>query len=167
MTGTIRAERDGDADAIRALTSAAFATAVHSSGTEAAIVDGLRAAGALSVSLVAEQDGMIVGHAAFSPVTIVGSPGNWMGLGPISVEPDRQRQGLGTALLRRGLDRIRDLGADGCVLVGDPAYYGRFGFVSDGRLICGEVPVQYIQRLAFQGAAPAGAIHFHPAFGVA
>ncbi len=106
MTVVIRPEREGDADTIRALTSEAFATAAHSSGTEAAIVDGLRADGALSVSLVAEEAGMIVGHAAFSPVTISGSPGNWMGLGPISVAPDRQRQGVGTALMRAGLERM-------------------------------------------------------------
>jgi len=162
----IRAEEAGDAEAIRVLTTAAFAGAAHSSGREAAIVDELRAAGALSVSLVAEEAGVIVGHAAFSPVTIVGSPGNWMGLGPISVAPDRQHRGVGTALMRAGLDRIRGMAAAGCVLVGDPAYYGRFGFVSDGLLTCSDIPVRYVQRLVFNGPDPAGAIRFHPAFGV-
>lgn len=161
----IRDEGAEDAGAIRALTSAAFAGAPHASGTEAAIVDGLRAAGALTLSLVAAEGGQVVGHAAFSPVTIEGEAGLWFGLGPLSVEPRRQRQGIGTSLVRTGLARLTAIGAEGCVVLGDPAYYGRFGFASDGQLRYGNVPVQYLQRLVLAGRPPSGEVSYHEAFG--
>ncbi len=154
----IRPERSDDADAIRAVTRAAFAGAAHSSGTEAAIIDALRAAGVLTVSLVALQNGAIVGHVAFSPVTIDGQAGAWFGLGPVSVQPDRQRAGVGQALIRQGLDRLKHLNAEGCVVLGDPAYYGRFGFKSDPALRYADVPPEYFQWLAFAGAMSAGAM---------
>lgn len=160
----IRQENDGDADAIHALTAAAFQGKPYSDGTEAHIVDGLRAAGALTISLVAEDYDEIVGHVAFSPVTINGRPGRWYGLGPISVAPARQRRGIGTALIEAGLSRLRALGAAGCILLGDPAYYGRFGFVSDPVLRYRDVDPRYLQRLVFHGDAPAGEVAFHPAF---
>lgn len=160
----IRAERPEDADTIRSLTRAAFATAPHSSQTEAAIVDALRDAGALTLSLVAEDDGEILGHVAFSPVTVDGKDLGWYGLGPISVWPDRQGRGIGQALVRKGLEELRLLGAKGCVLVGDPAYYGRFGFVTDPRLTYGDIPAQYVQGLAFGDELPSGDIAFHEGF---
>lgn len=160
---TIRDERPDDADPIAALTSQAFAGAVHSSGAEAQIVERLRQAGALAVSLVAE-DGGIVGHVAFSPVSVDGAAGRWFGLGPVSVRPDRQGQGVGGRLIREGLDRLARLGAEGCVVLGDPLYYGRFGFVSDPGLRYGDVPQEYFQRLALSGEPPSGAVAFHAAF---
>ncbi len=160
----IRPEADGDTPAIHALTDAAFRDAPHSSGTEAAIVDALRDAGALTLSLVAEEQGRIVGHVAFSPVTINGEAGRWFGLGPVSVEPLEQRRGIGQALIREGLDRLRNTGAEGCVVLGDPAYYRRFGFVSDPKLHYGGVPPEYFQRLTFTGAMPEGEIAFHAGF---
>ena len=105
----IRTERPLDADAIGSLTSAAFKGMVHSSGTEAAIVDALRREGALALSLVAEKDGLLVGHVAFSPVTIDGKAGGWFGLGPVSVLPAQQRSGTGSALIREGLERLKKL----------------------------------------------------------
>lgn len=162
----IRAEQPGDIDAIRALTTAAFATAPHRSGTEAAILDGLRAAGALTLSLVAVEGDAIVGHVAFSPVTIDGAERGWFGLGPVSVRPDRQRGGIGSALIREGLRRLRASGAGGCVLLGDPAYYGRFGFAADPALVLEGVPPDYFMRLAFGGEVPAGTVRYHAAFGV-
>jgi len=166
----IRAEQPGDIDAIRALTSEAFATAPHCSGTEAAIVDGLRAAGALTLSLVAVAgDGTeeaLLGHVAFSPVTIDGTDRGWFGLGPASVRPDRQRGGIGSALIRDGLRRLREGGAGGCVLLGDPAYYGRFGFAADPALVLEGVPPDYFMRLAFGGEVPVGTVRYHAAFGV-
>lgn len=164
----IRPEQPGDTVAIRALTTEAFATAPHSSGTEAAIVDGLRAAGALTLSLVAvaEEAGpnAILGHVAFSPVTIDGVASGWLGLGPVSVRPGRQRGGIGSALIRAGLRRLRERGAGGCVLLGDPAYYGRFGFANDPALVLEGVPAEYFMRLGFGAAVPAGTVRYHAAF---
>ncbi len=162
----IRMENEGDAGAIHEVTAAAFQGRPYSSGTEAHIVDALRAAGALTISLVAEDHDEIVGHVAFSLVTINGQPGRWYGLGPVSVAPARQRQGIGTALIETGLAQLRDLGAAGCVLLGDPAYYGRFGFVSDPALRYGDVDPRFVLWLTFSGDAPTGEVAFHSAFDV-
>lgn len=161
---TIHDETPADAEAIRALTEAAFRDAPHGSGTEAAIVDALRAAGALSLSLVARENGQITGHVAFSPVRIDTGEGQWFGLGPISVHADHRRRGIGAALVREGLSRLRQQGAAGVVLLGDPAWYGRFGFVSDGALRYGDIPVAYVQRVIFTGTPPKGEVRYHPAF---
>jgi putative acetyltransferase len=126
----IRQETHSDIEAISEVTKAAFENHPISSHTEQFIVIALRAAGALTVSLVAEAGGHEVGHIAFSPVTISDGSLNWYGLGPISVWPGYQRQGIGKALMREGLLRLKTLGANGCVLAGDPAYYERFGFRS-------------------------------------
>ena len=109
----IRTERPADDAAIHALTRVAFEPMPFSSGTEAPIVRALRSSGDLTLSLVAEDDGVIVGHIAFSPVTIDGVHGGWFGLGPISVRADRQRQGIGKALIARGLELLRQRGAAG------------------------------------------------------
>ncbi|MBN9018146.1 MAG: N-acetyltransferase [Rhizobiales bacterium] len=163
---TIRPETPQDAAAIRTLTNTAFASAPVSAGTEAAIIDALRDAGALALSLVATEEGEIVGHVAFSPVHLDAAAGDWFGIGPISVRPDRQRAGIGSALMREGLRQIRERGAAGCVLVGDPAYYGRFGFVHDPELRLGDVPPPYLQRLAFHDGEPKGEVRFHEAFAI-
>lgn len=127
-------------------------------------MEALREAGALTVSLVAVEEGGIVGHAAFSPVTVGGAPGKWFGLGPVSVRPDRQRRGIGGALIRARLERLRDVGAEGCVVLGDPAYYGRFGFRSDPGLRYRDIPGELFQKLAFVDAEAQGAVEYHPAF---
>ena len=106
MSWTIRDERPGDFVAIAALTQAAFRDAEHSDGTEPAIVERLRTDGDLTLSLVAE-DGELLGHAAFSPVTVSDGSTGWYGLGPVSVSPHRQREGIGSALIRVGLERLR------------------------------------------------------------
>lgn len=160
----IRPEQPADTEAIRALTTEAFATAPHSSGTEAAIVDALRAAGALTLSLVAVEDGEIVGHVAVSSVTIDGAERGWFGLGPVSVRSSRQRGGIGSELIREGLRRLRAMGAAGCVLLGDPAYYGRFGFTNDPALVLEGVPPEYFMRLGFGAEPPAGTARYHAAF---
>ena len=126
MSLTIRAEEAGDEPAIAALITKTFATAPHSDGTEADIVDALRTAGALTISLVAEVDGKLVGHVAFSPVTIGGENRGCFGLGPVAVLPERQGQGIGSALIQAGLEELRDKGACGCVVLGEPSYYSRF-----------------------------------------
>lgn len=160
----IRAEQPDDVDTIRQLTEAAFENAPHSSQTEAAIVDALREAGVLTLSLVAVEDGKIVGHVAFSPVTINGKDEGWYGLGPVSVWPDRQSKGIGQALIREGLSELKRLGAGGCVVLGDPNYYGRFGFASDPDLRYGDIPPEYFQRLAFGAETPKGEVAYHSGF---
>lgn len=160
----IRNEWPGDASAIRALTTASFATAPHSSGTEAAIIDTLRTAGALHLSLVADEGGAILGHVAFSPVSLTPKAQGWFGLGPISVAPGHQRGGIGSALIRQGLAALRAQGAAGCVVLGDPRYYGRFGFVAGGLRYPGP-PAAYFQAMAFDGPVPEGIVSYEPAFG--
>ena len=124
----IREETAADIPTIAEVTVAAFKTLAISNHTEQFIVAALRAAKALTVSLVAELDGRVVGHIAFSPVTISDGTQNWYGLGPVSVLPEFQRQGIGTALIKEGLSRLRDLNAQGCCLVGHPEYYRQIGF---------------------------------------
>ncbi|WP_411035475.1 GNAT family N-acetyltransferase [Shinella sp. BYT-45] len=160
----VRPERAGDADAIRTLTETAFRTAPHADGTEHLIIDRLRTAGALTLSLVAEADGAIVGHVAFSPVTVSDGSPDWYGLGPISVEPSRQGEGIGGRLVREGLERLKALGAAGCVLLGDPAYYRRFGFEPDARLTLDGVPPEYFMRVAFSPVYAEGTVSYHPGF---
>jgi putative acetyltransferase len=165
MNLTIRSETAADQAVIGDLTTTAFLTAAHASGTEAAIVRDLRAAGALVLSLVAaDAAGEIVGHAGFSPVE-TNMPGRWFGLGPLSVKPSEQRTGVGSALVRAGLAELANMGAAGVVLVGEPAYYGRFGFAARPGLACEGVPDPYVQALALGTPPPTWAnIAFHPAF---
>jgi predicted N-acetyltransferase YhbS len=160
----IRAEQPSDVAAIGRITAAAFAGTSYGHNGEAGIVEALRAAGALTVSLAAVLQGEVVGHVAFSPVWI-GAESGWYGLGPVSVEPARQRQGIGQALIRAGLDRLGELGAAGCVVLGDPDYYRRFGFESDPALHYADAPAPYFQRLILKGPAPHGAAVYHRAFG--
>ena len=163
---TVRDERADDAPAIAALTESAFREAPHSSGAESAIVDRLRTDGDLVLSLVlTDADHRIVGHAAFSPVAIADGTAGWFGLGPVSVDPSHWRRGIGSALIRAGLDRLRGSGASGCVVLGEPAYYGRFGFRHDPRLSYPGPPPAYFQALAFAGEPPAGVVRYAPAFG--
>lgn len=174
---TIRPETTTDHAAIAALTTAAFTNAPHSSGTEAAIITRLRADGDLSLSLVTEQSGEIIGHAAFSPIHIIPNDQhnrddprppitqNWFGLGPISVHPDFQNQGVGSALIHHGLDQLRSLGGQGCVVLGNPDYYTRFGFRAVPTLIYPGPPPEYFMALPLTDAPiPQGRVTYAPAF---
>ncbi len=161
----IRPEQPGDETAIHALTHAAFADAPHSSQTEAFIVDALRTHGALAISLVAEDEDALVGHVALSPVQLSDGTEGWYGLGPISVLPSRQGQGVGSALMRAALKALEKEGAAGCVLLGEPGYYGRFGFRADARLRLAGVPAEYFQALQLLGPSPDADVQYHPAFG--
>jgi len=160
----LRPETPADIGAIFALTEAAFATLDISDHTEQFIIDRLRDAGALTLSLVAERDGRVVGHIAFSPVTISDGSTGWYGLGPVSVLPALQRQGIGSALITAGLDRLRAIDAKGCYLIGHPGYYGRFGFRNKPGLTFPEAPAEACFALAFDGNCPRGEVAFHPAF---
>ena len=160
----IRYETLDDIDAIHDLTWTAFKPMSYSDDTEAEIIRKLRAAGDLTISLVAEEDGEILGHVAFSWVTIDGVHGGWFGLGPISVKPERQRQGIGKALIARGLELLDERGASGCALIGNPDVYGRVGFGSDGQLTYLDLDARLVQRIILRGPAPSGTLQFAPAF---
>lgn len=164
MTVDIRPEQPGDEAAIHAVTAAAFLEAPHTGHTEQFIVRELRRAGQLSVSLVAVLDGAVVGHVAISPVTIDDGTSGWFGLGPVSVTPRHQGIGIGSRLVREALQQLRAMGGRGCVLVGEPAYYERFGFRAEPQLVLSGVPPQYFQAVCFEAPAPAGVVTFHRAF---
>ena len=164
MSITIRSETPQDAAAIERLTSAAFRDAPHTSHTEHFIVNALRRTDRLSISLVAEDDGEIVGHVAISPVSISDGSDGWYGLGPISVAPERQRQGIGGRLMIQAMAALRRFGASGCVVLGDPDFYHRFGFRTEASLILPDVPPEYFQAVTLQGPAPSGTVSYHEAF---
>jgi putative acetyltransferase len=160
----IRPECNNDIDAIEIITIDAFKNHLHSNQTEHQIVTTLRDDGALSVSLVAEVKGDVVGHIAFSKVKIDNKFIDWYGLAPVSVKPEYQNQGVGTQLILSGLNAIRELGANGCVLLGEPEYYNRFGFKALSDLVFKGVPPAYFQTLLLSGEMPNGIIEYHKAF---
>lgn len=163
---TVRPETPADILAIERVTQAAFENAPHTEHNEHLIVRALRAHQALSVSLVAECDSAIIGHVAVSPVMIDDENLAWFGLGPLSVTPEFQRLGVGSMLMEHALAGLRLLGASGCVLLGDPAYYSRFGFRPERQLLLPGVPAEYFQALAFAGGLPTGTIRYDSAFEV-
>lgn len=170
---TVRDERPEDASAVRDLIREAFGQA-----DEADLVARIRQATAATVGLVAEtrevdgsNRGRLVGHILFSPVTIDGAPQiAAVGLAPMAVQPERQRQGIGTALVATGLDRCRALGIQGVVVLGHPGYYPRFGFEPARRFGLSsdyDVPADTFMALELTpGALDAaeGVIHYHAAF---
>ena len=165
VTFTLRNETPADIGAITELTMAAFESLAISQQTEHFIVAALRAAGALTLSLVAECGGRVIGHIGFSPVVLSDGTPDWYGLGPVSVLPAFQRQGVGRALIQEGLARLKALGAQGCCLVGHPGYYPQFGFRHTPDLVLEGVPPEYFMRLGFGAEMPAGTVRYHAAFG--
>ncbi|MFC7048951.1 GNAT family N-acetyltransferase [Emcibacter nanhaiensis] len=161
----IRKETPDDIDRIGFVIEAAFKTARVSSGTEAQIVERLRAADALMLSLVAEQDGTIVGHLAVS-ATVIGDEENWALIGPVAVLPEVQLQGIGSALMNEALQQLRTAGMAGVALVGNPAYYGRFGFRAWPGLNFPGVPDEVVLALPFADSMPSGELSHHEAFGL-
>ena len=161
---TIRNETGVDVSAISEVTIAAFNTLEISNHTEQFIIEALRAGNALTVSLVAEMDGRAIGHIAFSPVTISDGTPDWYGLGPVSVSPEYQRQGIGKALIREGLAQLREMHARGCCLVGYPEYYKKFGFDNVPELIHEGVPPEVFLAMSFDGNIPQGTVTFHEGF---
>ena len=160
----IRKENTSDIEAITQVTIAASRTLPISNHTEQFIISALRAANALTISLVAEIDGRVVGHIAFSPVTISDGSLNWYGLGPVSVLPAYQRQGIGKSLIQEGLSLLKKLGGQGCALVGDPNYYTQFGFKNFPELVHEEVPQEVFLALPFNEKIPQGIVVFHEGF---
>jgi putative acetyltransferase len=160
----IRDETPDDACAITEVTIAAFKTLEISNHTEQFIIAALRAAKALTVSLVAEMDSRVIGHIAFSPVTLSDGTPNWHGLGPVSVLPEHQRKGIGKTLIGEGLSRLKGQNARGCCLVGHPEYYRKFGFENVPGLVHEGVPPEVFFALSFDGHIPQGTVDFHEAF---
>jgi putative acetyltransferase len=160
----IRSERNEDINVIDKVTIEAFKNHAHSNQTEHRIVAKLREDNALTVSLVAELNNMVVGHIAFSKVTINDEIIGWYGLAPVSVNPEYQNQGVGSQLILSGLQAIIELNAKGCVLLGEPEYYNRFGFKACSELVLNDVPPEYFQSLLFTGDMPEGIVEYHKAF---
>lgn len=164
MPTLIRDEQPADLPGIERLIADAFRTAPHSNGIEQLIVSALRRAGALTLSLVAATDDDLTGHVAISPITTSSDDQGWFGLGPIAVAPSHQGRGIGTRLMHAALDRLRDAGASGCVVLGNPGFYTRFGFVREEALVLPGVPQEYFLARTFMGTAASGTVAYHDAF---
>jgi len=160
----LREETIADFDAITEITIAAFKNLPVSNHTEQFIISALRDADVLTISLVAEIDSRVVGHIAFSPVIISDGTKDWYGLGPISVLPEYQKQGIGKSLIKKGLSLLKNIGGQGCALVGDPNYYKRFGFRNYPELVHEGIPQEVFLALPFNEKVPKGTIEFHEGF---
>ena len=162
----LRKETPADIESITEVTIAAFQDHPISKQTEQFIIKALRSADAMTLSIVAEMDGRVVGHIAFSPVRISDGTKDWYGLGPISVLPELQKQGIGKSLVIEGLSRLKELGGEGCMLVGDTNYYKRFDFKNYPQLIYEGIPQEFFLALPFNEKLPQGNVVFHEAFSV-
>ncbi|KID82157.1 Acyl-CoA N-acyltransferase [Metarhizium guizhouense ARSEF 977] len=162
----IRPERESDTQAIDLVISVAFTNAEHSDHNEHHIVRGLRKANCLSISLVAEDEAThaIVGHVAVSPVKISDGSENWCGLGPIAVLQQYQGRGVGSLLMERALANLQARHSAGCVVLGNPKYYTRFGFRPEPSLRLQGVPPEYFMALTWRKPTPTGTVSYHHAF---
>jgi putative acetyltransferase len=158
-------ETTADRNAIYALTELAFAPMPYSDGNEQDLINKLRDVGALSFSLVAHVDDKVVGHVAFSSAKAEDGTPNWFALGPVSVLPELQGQRIGGRLIREGIKWLVSNNAAGCILVGNPKYYQRFGFVLSPDLAPAGQPKEYFQVLPLGCPDPKSVIAFHPLFG--
>jgi putative acetyltransferase len=160
----VRPESPRDHAAIRDVTKRAFAPMPFAGGDEQDLIEKLREAGALAISLVAERDGIIVGHIAFSPAFAADASRGWFALGPVAVEPGLQRQGVGKKLIGAGVKVLRELDAAGCVLIGNPNYYSRFGFKQFPHLAPDGEPAEFFMILPLRVVDPQIVVGFHPLF---
>ncbi|MBE9552252.1 MAG: N-acetyltransferase [Proteobacteria bacterium] len=162
----IRHETPADILTIHAVNQAAFETAA-----EAALVDALRENGKFALSLVAFIEGEIVGHILFTDIEMEpgGAEARILGLAPMAVRPDRQGRGIGSALVRRGLEDCRELGYRGIVVLGHPAFYSKFGFTpasQHGITSIYDAPDEAFMALALGDAElPKGRALYQPEFG--
>ncbi len=159
-------ESVSDISAIEELIAQALVDAPYTNQHEQRIVQKLRAAGQLTLSLVAKEGGRVIGYVAVSPVTVAELDLNWYGLGPIAISPEVQGQGIGAQLMREALLKLRELGAAGCVVLGEPDYYKRFGFKAETGLSLAGVPSEYFLAIAFSGQIPRGEVNYRDAFKV-
>lgn len=160
----LRGERNADHAGIRFVTEAAFRNMPYAGGDEQYVIERLRAAGALTISLVAVLGREIIGHIAFSPAIAADPTDPWFALGPVSVLPAYQGQGVGSALINLGLSEVNELGALGCILTGNPEYYRRFGFELSPQNAPANEPEDFFMLKRFTTTNPIGAFQFHQAF---
>jgi putative acetyltransferase len=165
MNILIRPEMPADHSAIHDVTKRAFAPMSYADGDEQLLIGKLRDAGAVALSLVAEKRGAVVGQVTFSPAFAADGSTGWYALGPVSVEPTLKHQGIGSKLIRAGIIWLREQDAAGCALIGNPAYYSRFGFRAFPELAPEGMPAEYYQILPLRVADPDEVIGFHPLFG--
>ena len=163
-TFLIRNEIPEDYTVISQVTIEAFRPLGFETLNEPYVIEALRAAGALTISLVAEIDHRVIGHIAFSPVTVSDGTPDWYALGPVSVLPEYQRTGIGRALIYAGLERLKAMHAKGCCLVGHPEYYGKVGFIHPSGFYYEGVPAELFFAISFDGQYPQGAVTFHEGF---
>ena len=163
----IRVEETNDRASLYAVNASAF-----ESSAEADLVDALREQARPIISPVAEKNGKVVGHVMFSPVSLSGHPDlKVMGLAPMAVAPDHQRQAIGSALVRAGLEQCKQLGFVGVIVLGHAAYYPRFGFSPSSRFGIDseyEIPEEVFMALELQTGAlngKTGTVKYHAAFG--
>ncbi|MCE9679466.1 N-acetyltransferase [Shewanella sp. AS1] len=164
MNIKIRHETSSDIQSIEAVTIAAFRDAPHTGHNEHLIVQGLRDAGVLTLSLIAEQNGQTIGHLAISPVALSDGKSGYFGLGPVSVLPDYQSSGIGSKLINHALEELKRMGALACVVLGEPAYYARFGVKADADLVLKGVPAEYFQVIKFTPHKTKSDVVYHSAF---
>lgn len=160
----IRKELEADQTSIRVLTEAAFKGRPYADGDEQDVIDRLRRSNTLTLSLVATQEAAMIGQITFSPAVVEDDSSPWFALGPVSVLPSRQGEGIGSALIEEGLNRITAMGALGCILTGDPNYYSKFGFALSPTNSPDNEPEEYFQLKLLGGGQPIGKFSFDRAF---
>ena len=160
----IRPERLEDYDAIYDVTKRAFAPMPYADGDEQELIGRFRDAGVLALSLVAEKDGKVVGQITFTPAFAADGSTGWFALGPVSAEPGLKHQGIGSQLIQAGIAWLKEQNAAGCILIGNPAYYSRFGFLPFPDLTPPGMPSEYYQILPLGTAEPDTVVGFHPLF---
>lgn len=160
----IQRERPSDHDEITQVIQLAFNDAPYSDQQEHLIVQALRDAGALELAIIARIGSDIVGFAAISPVQISDGAEQWYGLGPIAVLPGFQGQGIGSMLVDEALSGLKARGTAGCVVLGDPDFYSRFGFEPDRRLEFANFDPEFFQSIRFDNSPAQGEVTYHPAF---
>lgn len=163
MSVKIRDAEVGEAKVIEHLIAAAFAPKAFADESDASLPERLHNDGDLTASLVAVDQSGIIGQVALSPAAI-GDHAGWGCIGPISVKIDRQGQGIGGQLMVAAEHAARNAGFQGLVLLGDPRYYTRFGFVNDGGITYKDLSAAYVMYKTFKGNRPSGEVIFAAAF---
>lgn len=165
MSWMIRVERPGDEAAIHALTKRAFVGAPYSDGDEADVIDRLRADGDLLLSLVALERAEIIGQVTCSRATLSNGEEGWMVIGPVAVAAEHRGKGLGRALMDAGETAMRETGAKGITVLGDPGLYSRLGYVQHTPMTLEGELGKFLQVKSFGAAIPSATLTYASAFG--